>query len=340
MRARTMRARVFVRFAWPRTLATSENLLQSRAMKEILEPRFEGTVLLRDGRSLGFAEYGTPDGAPIFWFPGTPGGRRQIPPLARRVAEERNVRLIAIERPGLGASTPHLYKSLLGWADDVEEIADRLGLDRFGLVGLSGGGAYVLACAYQLVERVVGGALLGGVAPPCGDDAPAGGALGLAARGSILLHTFREPFAHALWATVYSLRSLASPVFDLFISTMPEGDQEVMQRPEMKQMFLDDMLRASRRQLHAPVYDAVLFTRPWGFSVREIRVPIRLWHGDADSLVPLEHAEHLAALIPDSELRIRQREGHMGNLDAAEEVIDTLLGLWARELPGADDPTP
>ena len=302
-------------------------------MKEILEPRFEGTVLLSDGRSLGYAEYGTPDGAPIFWFPGTPGGRRQIPPRARKAAEQRNVRLIAVERPGLGASTPHLYESVLGWADDVEEIADRFGLDRFGLVGLSGGAAYVLACAYRLVERVVAGAILGGIAPGRGDDAPPGGAVGLAARGSFLLHAFREPFAHALWAIVYSLRPLASPVFDLFVSTMPEGDQEVMQRPEMKQMFLDDMLRASRPQLHALVYDAVLFTRPWGFSVRDIRVPIRFWHGDADSFVPLEHAEHLAALIPDTELRVRPREGHMGNLDAAEEVLDTLLCLWPREHP-------
>ena len=321
-----------------RALAASENLPQSRAMKKMLEPRLEGTVLLRDGRSIGFAEYGTPDGAPIFWFPGTPGGRRQIPPLARKAAEQRNVRLIAVERPGLGASTPHLYESLLGWAEDVEEIADRFGLDRFGLVGLSGGGAYVLACAHQLAERVVGGALLGGVAPARGDDAPAGGALGFAVRGRVFLHTFREPFARALWATVYSLRPLASPVFDLFVSTMPAGDQEVMQRPEMKQMFLDDMLRASRRQLHALVYDAVLFTRPWGFSVREIRVPIRLWHGDADSFVPLEHAEHLAALIPDTELRIRPREGHMGNLDAAEEVLDTLLGLWVRKPPRSNHP--
>jgi pimeloyl-ACP methyl ester carboxylesterase len=222
----------------------------------------------------------------------------------------------------------------------VEEIADRFGLDRFGLVGLSGGGAYVLACAYQLVERVVGGAVLGGVAPARGDDAPAGGAVGFAARGRFFLQAFREPFAHALWATVYSLRPLASPVFDLFVSTMSEGDQEVMQRPEMKQMFLDDMLRASRRQLHALVYDAVLLTKPWGFSPREIRVPIRFWHGDADGFVPLEHAQHLAALIPDTELRIRPREGHMGNLDAAEEVLDTLLGLWAREQPRSSDPSP
>jgi pimeloyl-ACP methyl ester carboxylesterase len=300
-------------------------------MTENLEPRLEGTIQLRDGRSIGWAEYGTRDGAPIFWFPGTPGGRRQIPPHARSAAEQRDLRLIALERPGLGGSTPHLYESLLGWADDVEEIADRLGLDRFCLVGLSGGGAYALACAHGLPDRVVGAALLGSVAPACGEDAVPGGALGFALHTRFLLHALREPFGHALWATVCALRPLASPVFDLYVSTMPEGDQEVMQRPEMKEMFLDDMLRASRPQFHSLVYDAVLFTRPWGFSPSEIRVPVRLWHGDSDHLVPLSHAEHLAALIPDAELKVRPREGHMGNLDAAEEVFDLLLELWSRE---------
>jgi pimeloyl-ACP methyl ester carboxylesterase len=309
-------------------------------MTEGLEPRLEGTILLRDGRSIGLAEYGSPEGTPILWFPGTPGGRRQIPLSTRSAAARRDVRLIAVERPGLGASTPHLYESLLGWAEDVEEITDRLGLDRFGLVGLSGGGAYVLACAYWLAERVVGGAVLGGIAPACGDEAPAGGAVGFAARIRLPLNAFRVPFSHALWATIYSLRPLASRVFDLYVATMPEGDQEVMQRPEMKEMFIDDLLRASRRQLHAVVYDVLLFTRPWGFSLREIRVPIRFWHGDADNMVPLEHARHLAALIPDSELSVRPREGHMGNLDASEEVLDTLLGFWERKQPRPRNPAP
>jgi pimeloyl-ACP methyl ester carboxylesterase len=302
---------------------------------ETPQPRLEGTFVLSHGRSIGFAEYGSAGGTPIFWFPGTPGGRRQIPPLARTVATERGIRLIALERPGLGSSTPHLYESVLGWADDVEEIADRLRLGRFGLVGLSGGGPYVLACAYRIPARVVAAAVLGGVAPSCGDGAHPGGAVGRAARYHRILRTFHEPLALAAWATVYSLRPLASQVFDLFATTMPEGDQEVFGRPEMKEMFIDDMLRASRRQLRAPLYDAVLFTKPWGFSLRDIRVPIRLWHGDADTFVPLDHARHLAALIPDAELTIRPREGHMGNLDAAEEIIDTLLALW----PGQGAPS-
>ena len=93
-------------------------------------------------------------------------------------------------------------------------------------------------------------------------------------------------------------------------------------------MFLDDLARASRRQLHGPLYDILQFTRPWGFSLRDVRVPIRFWHGDADPIVPLAHAEHMAALVPDAELRVRPREGHIGNLDAAREVLEVLLDLW------------
>jgi pimeloyl-ACP methyl ester carboxylesterase len=300
-------------------------------MEAIAAARMEGTVELSDGRSIGMAEYGDPDGEVIFWFHGTPGGRRQIPPRARDIASERGVRLIGVERPGVGGSTHHLHRSVAEGARDIEQVADRLNIERFGVVGLSGGGPYVLACAHELPERVVAGAVLGGVAPVCGEEAASGGAVALAARMRPLLEAFHQPLGHLFWASVFALRPLASQAFDLFISSMPEGDQEVMRRPEMKQMFIDDLLPASRSRLHAPIYDMVLFARPWGFSLRDIRVPIRFWHGDADHLVPLDHGEHQARLVPDSDLKVRPREGHMGSLDAAEEILDTILGLWPRE---------
>jgi pimeloyl-ACP methyl ester carboxylesterase len=302
-----------------------------KAAPKLPAARMEGTVELADGRSIGLAEYGVPDGNAIFWFHGTPGGRRQIPPLARNIARKRGVRLIGVERPGVGRSTPHLHRSLVDAADDIEQVADRLSVGRFGIVGLSGGGPYVLACAHQFPKRVVAGAVLGGVAPVCGDEAVSGGPVALARRLRIPLRMFHRPLGHVMWATVTALRPLASQAFDLFISTMPPGDQDVMYRPEMKEMFIDDMLRASRPQFHAPVYDIVLFSRPWGFSLRDIRVPIRFWQGDADHIVPLEHGEHQAALVPDSDLKVRPREGHMGSLDAAEEIIDTILELWPKQ---------
>jgi len=291
-------------------------------------PRVEGTVTLSDGRRLGFAEYGDPTGRPVLWFHGTPGARRQIPPEARRVAAERGVRLVAIERPGVGASTPHTYRRISEWAADVAEAADHLGVDRFAAVGLSGGGPYVLACAHELPERMVAGAVLGGVAPTRGDEAVDGGLVQLAAWTRRLLHPLREPLGHGLWLTVQALRPVATAVFDAYARIQPEGDRAVLSDPAMKEMFIDDLLRGANRWFRAFVYDAVLFGRHWGFHVADIRVPIHFWHGDADPIVPLEHGEHLAKLVPAAELRVRPGESHLGGLGAAAEVLDTLLAHW------------
>ncbi|MET1003711.1 MAG: alpha/beta hydrolase [Acidimicrobiia bacterium] len=291
----------------------------------------EGSVALRDGRRLGFAEYGPSTGRPVLWFHGTPGARRQIPPDARVAAVQRNVRLIAIERPGVGSSTRHLYGSLLDWARDVEDFAARFELERFAIVGLSGGGPYVLACAAWMPDRVVAGAVLGGVAPTDGNEASPGGIVGLAKRLAPVLSLLREPLAHGLWLTARLLRPVASQAFDLYMRISPEGDRRIFADPAMKEMFLDDLLRGSRRQLHAPVYDLVLFTRPWGFSLRDLVVPIEFWHGDVDNIVPLAHGQRLAALVPGSELNIREGRSHLGGFDAAAEVLDALLAHWPRE---------
>lgn len=124
-------------------------------------PRLVGTIKLRDGRDLGYAEYGPPTGRPVLWFHGTPGASGQVPPAARLTAAQRGVRIIAVERPGVGGSTPHLYQRVLDWADDVQALADALGFDAFGIVAVSGGGPYLLACAYEMPERVVAGAWVG-----------------------------------------------------------------------------------------------------------------------------------------------------------------------------------
>jgi len=291
-------------------------------------PRLEGTVVLPDRRTLGFAEFGPPHGKAVFWFHGTPGARRQIPPEARLAAEELGVRLIGIDRPGVGDSTPHLYASLLGWATDMEAVADRLGIGRFGLIGLSGGGPYVLACARALPERVVVGAVLGGVAPTQGPEAPHGGLVRLAVPFAPMLAALHEPLGVMLTMLVWVLRPAASPGFNLFMRLSPAGDQAVFARPEMKAMFLDDLLHGSRWGLRAPIYDVLLFARPWGFHLRDIEVPIRFWHGDADHMVPLAHGQHQARLIPDAALYVRPGESHLGGLAAAEEVLAAILALW------------
>jgi pimeloyl-ACP methyl ester carboxylesterase len=220
-------------------------------------PRVEGTITLHDRRHLGFAEYGAATGKPIFWFHGTPGARRQIPADVRVAATERNVRLIAIERPGVGLSTPHLYRAIGEWARDVEEFANTLAIDRFALVGMSGGGPYVLACAASMPQRVVAGAVLGGVAPSRGDEASPGGVVGVAARFAPLLALLREPLARGVWFGVRALRPVASQAFDIYVRTTPDGDRRLVTDPVMQEMILDDLLRGSRSQLRAPIYPLV-----------------------------------------------------------------------------------
>src|ERR1035441_10709914 len=110
-----------------------------------------------DGRRLGYAEFGDPRGPLVLWFHGTPGARRQVPPVAREASKDLGLRIVCVERPGVGDSTDHLYRRLSDWAADVAVVADRLGHERFMVVGLSGGAPYALACAHELGGRVVAG---------------------------------------------------------------------------------------------------------------------------------------------------------------------------------------
>ena len=98
-------------------------------------------------------------------------------------------------------------------------------------------------------------------------------------------------------------------------------------------MFLDDLLNGSRPGLRAPVYDAVLFGREWGFSVRDVKVPVEWWHGDADHIIPFRHGEHMVTLLPDARLHVQPGESHLGGLGEAEAVLSSLLEAWdARDI--------
>ncbi len=292
-------------------------------------PREERAVELADGRKLGIAEFGDPQGQAILWFHGTPGARRQVPPGARTLAVDRGLRIVGVERPGTGWSTPHLYGEVRDWADDVEELTQRLGIGRFGAVGLSGGGPYLLACAHELPDQMVAGGVLGGVAPSCGKDAPAGGMIRLGVSMGGLIAMLRGPVAALLSTGIRNLRPAVESLLDLYLRACPEHDREVMSRPEMRAMFLDDIhTAAAHGGLRAVPNDILLFTRPWGFSLRDVRVPVHFWQGDADQLVPFSHGTHQAALVPGAGFSLREDEGHLGAFDAAGDAIEFILSQW------------
>lgn len=300
-------------------------------MADIERPRLEGSVAVRDGRRLSFAEFGTPRGAAIIWMHGTPGGRRQIPLEARAYAAEHDLRIIGIDRPGIGTSTPHLYANVLDWVGDLEMLADALAIDTMRVIGLSGGGPYAMAAGVGLPDRVHGVGVLGGVAPMTGPDAIRGGLVEIAPYAAPVLSITRIPLSYLLAGAIRLIRPLAGPAIDTYASLQPRGDKELLARPEFRAMFLDDLLHGARFQVGAPLADIILFTRPWGFDLADVKVPVRWWHGDSDHIIPHAHGVHVASRLPDVRFETIHGESHLGGLGVATEVLQELMDLGPRK---------
>ncbi|WP_125078020.1 alpha/beta fold hydrolase [Mycobacterium sp. P7213] len=300
---------------------------------DIARPQIEGNIAVGEDRQLGFAEFGAPQGRAMFWLHGTPGARRQIPVEARLYAAEANIRLIGVDRPGIGSSTPFQYETVSQFADDLRTVADTLGIDKMAVIGLSGGGPYTLACAAAMPKRVVAAGVLGGVAPAVGPEAIDSNLMRLARLAEPVLDHAGRPISLLAAGLIRMVRPVASPALELYARISPEGDREMLSRPEFKAMFLDDLLNGSRKQLAAPIADAILFARPWGFRLADIKVPVHWWHGDADHIVPFSHGKHAVALLPDARLYPIPGESHLAGLGRAEEILCTLLQAWdeARE---------
>lgn len=300
-------------------------------MADIERPRLEGSVAVRDGRRLSFAEFGAPRGAAIIWMHGTPGARRQVPMEARAYAAEHDLRIIGIDRPGIGTSTRHLYANVLDWVGDLEMVADALAIDTMRVIGLSGGGPYALAAGVGLPDRVHGVGVLGGVAPTCGPDAIRGGLVEIAPYAAPVVSVLRVPLGFALAGAIRLVRPLAGPAIDTYAALQPRGDKELLARPEFRAMFLDDLLNGSRFNLGAPLSDIILFTRHWGFDVADVQVPVRWWHGDNDHIIPHAHGVHMAARLPDARFETIHGESHLGGLGVATEVLQELMELGPRK---------
>ena len=300
-------------------------------MSDLARPRLEGSVAVRDGRRLSFAEFGVPHGAAIIWMHGTPGARRQIPIEARLYAERHDLRIIGVDRPGIGSSTPYLYPDIRDWTYDLQLLADVLGIDTMRVIGLSGGGPYALAAGAALPDRVHAVGVLGGVAPMVGPDAIRGGLIELAPYAAPVLAATRVPLSIALAQAIRVIRPLAGAAIDGYARVQPEGDKRLLSRPEFRAMFLDDLLNGARFQLGAPLSDIVLFTRSWGFEAADVQVPVHWWHGDADHIIPFRHGQHMVERLPQAELSVIAGESHLGGLGVAEEVLGTLMELGPRK---------
>ena len=293
------------------------------------KPRSEGRFYLPNGRRLGYAEFGDPSGVVVLWFHGTPGARRQFPLVGRRAAMKLGLRVVVLERPGSGLSDPHPYAAVADWATDMAAVADALGAERLGVVGLSGGGPYALACGAvpPLADRVAAVAVLGGVVPSVGPEAIAGSVADLARRFAPMLSQLRRPLAALSIGLLAPLIPFSHYAYRAYSGISPEGDKRVFADPEIEGMFIDDIVLAIKGRCQALVDDARLFGRDWGFPLADVNVPVRWWHGDADPLVPLAAAQAAVSRLPDAELILRPGESHLGGFAMVDEVLEFIRSL-------------
>ena len=280
------------------------------------------SLRLPDGRRLGYAEYGARDGRPLLFFHGTPGAC-SMAGFAQEIAQQQGVRIIAPERPGFGRSDFQQRRRIGEWADDVAVLADALGLDRFAVAGVSGGGPYVAACASKLPDRVRVAGIVSGMGPL--DESRVKAAVGAGHRATFGLIRL----APWLGRTVMALAALAVRRFpqhalDPVATLLPASDRAILARPEVRAALADDLIEGLRAGGRGTAHELVLFSRPWDFAPEEIRVPMHLWHGEADVQVPVAIARRLAARIPTCRARFVSGAGHFWLFDHCAEVLATL----------------
>ena len=279
-------------------------------------------TVLPDGRDLGWLELGEPAGSPVFAFHGTPGSRLQMA-IDDSPLRAAGIRLICPDRPGYGLSTFQPGRRLVDWPRDVADLADHLAIERFSVMGISGGGPHAAVCAALGRGRVTSAAIVSGVGP-LADPRAADGMMrssrvltAMARRGSVIVYV-------VLAMQVGVLRRWPARALELMAKQLPASDVAVLSRTEVRALFERDAVHSARTAGRAAAQDFQLFATDWGFDLAAIEIPVHIWQGDADRNVPPQHARLLRDAIPGSVLHEFAGEGHFMAFDHLEEIATAL----------------
>jgi pimeloyl-ACP methyl ester carboxylesterase len=266
---------------------------------------------LPDGRRLAVVEAGDPAGAPVFVHHGTPGCA-DIYRLTVEDAQSRGVRLIGYDRAGYGDSDRREGRSVADVAEDIAAAADALGIGRFGTWGASGGGPHSLACAALLGDRVVAAATFAGAAPygePDLDFLAGMGEdnvkeFGAALEGEDAVRPLLEEFLAGIQ------QATPEQLADEMRTLLSPPDAAAL-TGELAEHLYETFRTATKQGVGGWVDDDLAFTRAWGFDIAAISVPVQLWQGGLDLMVPQAHGEWLARHVPGAEVHISPEDGHL-----------------------------
>lgn len=275
-----------------------------------------------DGSVIACEVVGAADATPVLFCHGLADSRLSAYQLAA-VADQLRLRICAPDRPGTGRSGARYLHRLADWVADAALVVDALGADTVALIGVSGGGPFAAACAAGLAGRVRSLTLIS----PLG--APGWPTHGMATGERVSLEIARQVPAFGGWflGRLAALAQYAPQLFlRLAVSELPEVDRQALAQPDMRDPFLANYLEAFRRGSGGVAQDLRVLTRPWGFQLGAIQVPAWVHHGDADTTVPVQHAELFAAAIPGAQLRVHPGHGHFSILDATAEILAPVAG--------------
>jgi pimeloyl-ACP methyl ester carboxylesterase len=284
--------------------------------------KLDRTIRLADGRTLGYAEYGDPAGTPVIFFHGTPGSRRMAVPAWNDTS--LGLRLIAPDRPGMGLSSYRADRTILNWSDDVAELADALGLERFVVAGVSGGGPHTLACAYALPDRVIKAGVISGA----GEMTPE--TIGQMHKGNrAIFNLAAKPYGPLVMRGVFGVMGFVAKRWPEKVAgrnakMMPAADREILADESLAATLSSEMHESYRQGARGVVKEAMLFTKPWGFRLEDIRVPVLLWHGSEDLNAPLAMAKEMERRIPSCTATYYEGDGHLYFLRRWAEIAAAL----------------
>lgn len=290
----------------------------------MIQPRIDTVVQLSDKRRLAYAEYGEPNCPAVFLFHGLPGSRLSWGLLPGNPFPP-GLRLIAPDRPGYGRSDSKPHRTVLDWSDDVFELADALEIEKFGVLGVSGGGPGALACAWKRPERLTSVAV---VACPAPTNAPN------AFKGMSKTNRLFMTLAWRLpWLSTLNVRLLASVIRRnpaRYINTMKykmdEVDKIILNRPEIQELLIKDFTEALRAGAQGMESDmAANHGQQWGFQLEKIDSKVLFWFCELDRSVPRAAGRYLSSTVPDCEITFVPNAGHLWILDHLNEVLTALI---------------
>ena len=270
--------------------------------------------------NVGIYEYGDPDGRTVFALHGTPACGAGFD-WTDAPARERGLRVIAPDRPGIGHSDPIAMTAVADYGPELGLLADALGIERFSLLGYSGGGPYALAAAHALADRV-----------DAVEIVASGGEIGAWATFKELARSDRQltwlslhtPAVARVVLRIAELGARTAPKVALrsAATEMSESDQQVLRELGTPSEALALFTQALARSSAGVVTDYALIARPWNIPLGEITHAVHCWHGTADTLVPLAHTEALMQRLPNAQLTTWPGAGHLGLITHVAEVLD------------------